>query len=373
MSFLQRLCIFHIILLSHCLTFADFTADQKAEAIRLVREGQSFAKVARKVNANSDAVRRWVRAEEQRTGQQIGPPPQQRQQRRYFTTKQKEKAIRLVRGGRNFSEVARQMNTSQVNVLRWVRSKEERTGQQIGRPKRRQQRRHFTAEQKLEAVHLVRGGQSFAEVAGQMNTSLENVRRWVRSEEQRTGQQIGPPPQQRQQPRSFTVEERAGAIHLVRDGRNFTEVAGEMNTHRETVRRWVRSEEQRTGQQIGPLPRNSLAFSNGDLSADKISYLEEYLGKGDRREGRKKLNQIISKREGLEALILFEYNNNGQTVNRVIDFLENGLHFNQDQVIRLMEDHFSELFVEDLTEATSEEFIEKLMEKAPDICQESLS
>ena len=41
---------------------------------------------------------------------------------------------------------------------------------------------------------------------------------------------------------------------------------------------------------------NPRAFSIGDLSADKISYLEEYLGKGDRNKGKKKLDQIILKK-----------------------------------------------------------------------------
>ncbi len=114
------------------------------------------------------------------------------------------------------------------------------------------------------------------------------------------------------------------------------------------------------------------AFSRGDLSTDKITYLEEYLGKGDRNKGKKKLDQIILKRGGFKALSLFKYNNNTQVANRIIDFLENRLHFKQDQVIRLMENHFSEFFVGTLTEATSKEYIEKLMEKVPDMCAESL-
>ena len=119
--------------------------------------------------------------------------------------------------------------------------------------------------------------------------------------------------------------------------------------------------------------RDSWAFSMGDLSTDKIAYLERYLGKGDRNKGKEKLNRIILKKGGFQALALFEYNNNTQSVNREIDFLENGMHFNQDQVIEIMEDHFSELFVEDLTEETLREYIEKLMKKVPDICKESLS
>ena len=111
----------------------------------------------------------------------------------------------------------------------------------------------------------------------------------------------------------------------------------------------------------------------GDLADDKISYLEIYLGKGDRNKGKKKLDQIILKKGGFQALVLFDYNSHHQPANWVIDILENGLHLNQNQVIKIMEDHFSELFVEELTEETSREYIEKLFRKVPDICQKSLS
>ena len=113
------------------------------------------------------------------------------------------------------------------------------------------------------------------------------------------------------------------------------------------------------------------AFCIGDLSNDKIIYLEEYLGKGDRNEGKKKLDQIILQKGGFRVLVLFEYNSNDQT-NAVIDFLENGLRLNQDQVIKIIEDYFLELFVIGLTEETSKRYIERLMERVPDICQQSL-
>ena len=118
---------------------------------------------------------------------------------------------------------------------------------------------------------------------------------------------------------------------------------------------------------------NSRAFSKGDLSDDKITYLEEYLGKGDKDKGKKKLNQIILKKGGFQTLALFDYNHNTQPANTVIDFLENDMHFNQDQVIKIMEDHFSKLFVEDLTKETSKEYVRRVIEKTPDICQGSLS
>ena len=198
MSFLQGLCIFSIILLSNGLTFANLTPEQKAEAVRSVREGQSVAEVARELNTSQQNVRNWVRDEEQRTGQQIVPPQQ------HFTPEQKAEAVQLARETQNFSEVARKLNTSSKNVHNWVRAEEQRTGQQIV-PQRQQQ--HFTPEQKAEAVRLVREGQTVAEVAREFNASRQNVHNWVRAEEQRTGQQIV---LQRQQ--HFTPEEKAEAV-----------------------------------------------------------------------------------------------------------------------------------------------------------------
>ena len=65
--------------------------------------------------------------------------------------------------------------------------------------------------------------------------------------------------------------------------------------------------------QIADLFKNNpMAFSRGDLSSDKISYLEEYLGKGDQKKGKKKLDQIILKKGGFQALVLFDYNSHTQ-------------------------------------------------------------
>ena len=116
-----------------------------------------------------------------------------------------------------------------------------------------------------------------------------------------------------------------------------------------------------------------LAFSIGDLSDKKITYLERYLGKGNRNKGKEKLDHIILKNRGFRALALFDYNDRAQIKNRTIDVLENDMHFSQDQVIEIMENHFSKLFIEELTEATSKEYIEKLIKKVSDICQKSLS
>ena len=169
MSFLQGLCIFSIILLSNGLTFANLTPEQKAEAIRLFRETQNFAEVARKLNTSRENVRKWVRAEEKRTGQQIVL------QQHHFTPEQKE-AVRLFRETQNYAEVARRLNTSEQDVRRWVRDEEERTGQQIVP---QQLRQGFTPEQKAEAVRLFRETHSFSEVGRKLNIDGQNVRNWV--------------------------------------------------------------------------------------------------------------------------------------------------------------------------------------------------
>ena len=227
MNFLQGLCIFSIILLSNSLIFASITPERKAEAVRLTRETQNFREVARRLNTSWQNVKRWVRAEEQRTGQQIVPPRQR------FTPEQKAEAVRLARETQNFREAARRLNTSWQNVERWVRAEEQRTGQQIVPP--RPPRQRFTPEQKAEAVRLAGETQNFSEAARRLNTSYPSVERWVRAEEQRTGQQIVlVPPQQR-----FTPEQKAEAVRLAGETQNFSEAARRLNTSYQSVERWV--------------------------------------------------------------------------------------------------------------------------------------
>ena len=137
------------------------------------------------------SIRNWVRDEEQRTGQKIAPRQQS------FTLEQKRKAILLVGEGRRFSDVARELNTTPMNVCNWVRAEEKRTGQKIALRLQR-----FTLEQKREAVRLVGEGRSVADVARELSTTPMSVYNWVRAEEQRIGQKISP----RQQ--SFTLEQK---------------------------------------------------------------------------------------------------------------------------------------------------------------------
>ena len=213
----------------------SFTLEQKREAIRLVGEGRSFADAARESNTTRESVRNWVRAEERRTGQKISP------RRQSFTLEQKREAIRLVGEGRNFRDVAKELNISPSSVSDWVRDEEQRTGQQISPRKQ-----GFTLEQKREAIRIVGEGRSFADAARESSTIPMNVRNWVRDEEQRTGQQIAP----RQQ--KLTLEQKREAVRLVGEGRSFTGVARELNIGSASVCKWVRAEEQRTGRQIAP-------------------------------------------------------------------------------------------------------------------------
>ena len=252
MSFLQGLCIFSIILLSNGLTFA--TIKKKAEAIRLVREGQNvvevarrlntspekvsdwvqaaeavrlaretqnYAEVARRLNTSLETVYKWIRSEEQKTGWKII--------RQRFTPEQKAEAIQLAGETQDFAEVARRFNTTPDNVRKWVRDDDQRTTNiQLYR-----QRQYFTPKQKAEAVQLARETQNYAEVARKLNTSSKNVHNWVRAEEQRTGQQIVP------QQQRFTPEQKAEAVRSVREGQSVAEVARELNTSQQNVRNWV--------------------------------------------------------------------------------------------------------------------------------------
>ena len=231
-----------------------FTPEQKLEAIELVRKGQTFAKVAKALNISQKNIYKWVRAEEERTGEQIAP-------RRHATPEQKLEAIELIREGQTFAEVARTMNTSQGSIHKWVRAEEERTGERIVAP-----RRHATSWQKLKAIELVREGQSFAKVARALNTNPENVRRWIRAEEERTGQQIAP----RQHHQHPNPEQRAEAIRLVREGHSFAQAARAINTSPDNVLYWIRAEEERTGEQIAPRQQQQRSTSEQRTEAIQL-------------------------------------------------------------------------------------------------------
>ena len=143
-----KICIFFIILSNNSLIFASrFTPKQKAEAVQMVRDGQTFASVGMKVNTSPRNVNSWVRAEEERTGEQIAPKQSQQQ----FTPEQKEEAVQMVRDGQIPSDVAREMNISRQNIHNWVQAKKQRTREQVVL-----QKEHFTPKEKAEAIQILK-------------------------------------------------------------------------------------------------------------------------------------------------------------------------------------------------------------------------
>ena len=108
---------------------------------------------------------------------------------------------------------------------------------------------------------------------------------------------------------------------------------------------------------------NPQAFSSGDLSQEKIDYLENYLGKGDREKGRSKLNGIILRRGGFQGIVDFKVSKrNGVYENEMITLLEakEGMGFTQDQVIEIIENYSLKIFSGELTEEKAISFIEQL-------------
>ena len=87
------------------------------------------------------------------------------------------------------------------------------------------------------------------------------------------------------------------------------------------------------------LENNPKAFSEGDLATDKIAFLENYLGEGDREKGRDKLNTMI-RSGGLVGIAKFKVtkNKNGDYENERINFLsERGLE--PKDIIKLLENN----------------------------------
>ena len=119
------------------------------------------------------------------------------------------------------------------------------------------------------------------------------------------------------------------------------------------------------------------AFSATDFDELNQSYiyLTHYLGEGDLTRGRRKLERIIKKQGGLKTFVKFRLISiNSKEKNEVVDFLEQVMNLSQKEIIRLMERHFLDFFSFQLTEANSEDFVDKLMEKYGEYipCQEHL-
>ncbi len=185
MNFLQGyiLFFFFILLLSHELVFADFTPEQKAEAVQMVNGGSTVADVARRFNASVQSVRNWVHAARQGTNEQT--VPRQRQQRpstlQHLTQNRISELLEKVEEGVAFEDLATEFNTTPGDIFRLIRSERERTGEAS------QLRRglDFSLEEKSQAAEKLLQGQDLEEVAKEFNTHPINVTIWARIEEEK--------------------------------------------------------------------------------------------------------------------------------------------------------------------------------------------
>ena len=89
------------------------------------------------------------------------------------------------------------------------------------------------------------------------------------------------------------------------------------------------------------MENNLRAFSEGILAElnQAYKYLTNYLGKGDKREGKRLLKAIIESRGGLHNFIHFKVNkqeDNNIYKNKVVAFLEDTMNFDQEQIIKLL-------------------------------------
>ena len=93
------------------------------------------------------------------------------------------------------------------------------------------------------------------------------------------------------------------------------------------------------------IENNPMAFSSGDLSEEKIIYLEQYLGKGNMEAGWVKLNDII-KNGGLIGIVKLKVykNKNGKLENAREVWLR-GRGLSQDKIIELIASNPLNFFV----------------------------
>ena len=122
------------------------------------------------------------------------------------------------------------------------------------------------------------------------------------------------------------------------------------------------------------LEDHTRAFSKGDTFERKITYLENYLGKGDLEVGKVKLNNMV-KNGGFYGIVLFKVTRdktNNYENKKVKLLIEMG--YTQDQVIRLMENYLLESFSRDVTEEQLKTYLERLIKKGElSVCKDALT
>ena len=177
MNFLQGHIFFFFFLLSHELVFADFfTPEQKAQAVRMVKDGNTAAYVARKFNVSVSSVRNWVHAARQGTNKQA--VPQRRQRPSYLTPEGIAEVFEMIEDRDNpssFKEVGVAFGTTAAEIFRLVRSERERTGE----ASHLRRGLTFSSEEKSKAVEEVFRGQDIEKVAERFKTHPINVTLWT--------------------------------------------------------------------------------------------------------------------------------------------------------------------------------------------------
>ena len=130
--------------------------------------------------------------------------------------------------------------------------------------------------------------------------------------------------------------------------------------------KWLEARDLFQKEIIELIEKNPLAFSRGDLSEDKIAYLENYLGAGSEEDGKTKLNEII-KKGGFLGIVQFKITNRD---NEKVSFLKE-IGYNISQIMWLMENHI-EIFSSDLSKDLLKTHVEKLIQERNVECVKSL-
>ena len=233
--------------------------EERAEAIRLAKERLSHRAIGRRFGVTGQTIGNVVREYEARTGDII---PRQLGRRR---RQQIENVTETARQPSERSgEISHQIPNEEVETpqqSQQVRSDESSTGQDVESRQQQPQRRgsKLNDEQRAEAIRLVREeNRTYAEVGRRFNVSREAIRQLVYRTTSMSKSQ-----------------KRVEAVHLLKAGESIEKVADKFNVSFETVVKWF---EQIQHVKLGWLGSITTAgtllyhiFSSDVLSADEMS------------------------------------------------------------------------------------------------------
>jgi transposase-like protein len=142
----------------------------KREVVKRIKSGWVAIDAARDLGIPHQTVYDWIHGRTRAARSGGGQRPQK------YTAKFKRAAVLRADGGEPVARIARELGVVRKSLQNWIKA--QRAGDVAELEK---SRARYTPPFKREAVRLVSGGQSVAEVARGMGVSYHRVRDWVRA------------------------------------------------------------------------------------------------------------------------------------------------------------------------------------------------